>query len=435
MRVGSRPKVARPAVETRGNARAPSTPRAKPDAFERGGSRATSTAPLTRSTGPEGTESLVTAHESARARQVLAGPHGPALRAVLDGLSPVAHAVTLRVVAARANAFSANDARAALAEVSSFAARVRTLPDAEVLQRATALDLDSTRNDSPVDPQPWWDRRGTVRARDGDANAANNDGLFQRFTASCGTTVIQMMLAEADPAYALTLHDAGIHADSASDPTADFQRALLEPAGGIALGRREAWLRSRLRNGLARLGSTQDVTDAQARALLNHALSGGPRSASANKAVAALRARYDGFPSDTELKLLARARLPDRDEGLGSDVFLKAVHDVITPRTGVTYRVVEFDREDAAPHLDKVAQALERGIDVPFGTSEPAHWMMFSAVRGTPPARAFLVSDPDGGRTAWVSQRDLVRGNFARDIFFLPRKDERPYVDTFLLPV
>ena len=42
--------------------------------------------------------------------------------------------------------------------------------------------------------------------------------------------------------------------------------------------------------------------------------------------------------------------------------------------------------------------------------------------------------DPDGGRTAYVSERSLVKGDFVDKQFKLCEKGERGYVDCFLLP-
>ncbi len=73
-------------------------------------------------------------------------------------------------------------------------------------------------------------------------------------------------------------------------------------------------------------------------------------------------------------------------------------------------------------------------MDVPFGIAEPAHWMLLSAVEGEGAERRFLVSDPDGGRTVWVSDADLRSGEFARTQFHLCEDKDRPYIDSFVLP-
>ena len=393
-----------------------------------------------RSAGPEGREKLLTVHQRRRVETLLAQSPAAtraALEELVAGMEGAAVGVLLRAMAARADALGHSPA--ALVELRNAARQLAALSPAQVLRQATSLDLDSTRNDSHADPMPLWERRGVIHARVGNTQAADNDGLFQRFTASCGTTVLQMMLAEADPVYALALHQDGLNSTDTHGATADFQRRFLEAGGGVALGRQEASLRSRVRNMLGRLGRSGAVSAAQKDALLGHALRGGALNANARRALRACRRHYDGFPSDNELSQLRAQRLPDRDEGLGSVELLNAVHQVLTPLTGVSYAIRGpadgFARGQARHHLDDVAGALAEGMDVPFGISEPAHWMLLSAVSGKAPNRAFLISDPDGGRTAWVSQKDLCSGVFADRQFHLSMAHERPYVDTFLLPV
>ena len=60
--------------------------------------------------------------------------------------------------------------------------------------------------------------------------------------------------------------------------------------------------------------------------------------------------------------------------------------------------------------------------------------MLITHVKGRRPHRSFLVSDPDGGRTAWVSERSLIKGTFVAEQFKLCEKGERGYIDCFLLP-
>ncbi|MEW5847770.1 MAG: hypothetical protein AB2A00_03110 [Myxococcota bacterium] len=442
---GMRPTPRMPEAEGARPSRAPSAPRRREDAFERGAGSASvaleGASRLRRSDGPEGVEPILTAHESQRVDRLLrARPDVKlAVEAVSGDLTPVQSAILLRAVSARAEVLAAGPDATALGELTSLAKTLRGLDDEEARRHATSLDLDSTTNHSAVDPLAWWGRRGSIRAPRGDVHAADNDGLFQRFTASCGTTVVQMMLAEADPAYALFLHQHGIQGDDVTGPIADFQKRLLEAGGGIAMGRQEALLRSRLRNALGRLHAGNEVTLVQKEALLAHALKGAPLTTSGRRALEACRERYAGFPSADELVRLRQNPIPNKDEGLATESLIRALEQVITPRTGIRYRsthpVEGFARGQAGRHLDAVEAALRRGVDVPFGISEPAHWMLLSAVKGREPRREFLVSDPDGGRTAWVTEKDFLSGAFGSRIFQLSRKDERPYVDTFILPV
>lgn len=397
--------------------------------------------PLHRSDGPEGSERLLNDQQTGRLRRALpalAETVQQALRELLDGCSgsaaPVARGLILRATAARLHRLDAGG----LDELRGFAMRLRGL-DADQLRRcATVLDLDSRRNDGDFDPQALSERRGVVRRRgDGDAHA-DNDGLYQRFTATCGPTTIQMALAEADPIYALALHDAGLLSDRSDDDVAGFQRQLLEACGGVAVGRRELLTSARLKNALGRLRHSGRVSPKQSAALIAHAGRHGPLDAAARHALAACRALADGFPTDAELEQLRRATIR-RDEGTGSQEFEDAINARLAPLVGARYAQTRpregFARGQAYRHLDAVDRALRHGYDVPFGVVEPGHWMLLSAVRGHKPERQFLVSDPEGGRTAWVSERDLLKGTFVDQQFHLCAGDERGYIDSFLLPI
>ena len=450
-----RPKATRPAAASRSaEAARPAAraPRAASDGFEpRGGARSDKSlakmiqaaTSIGRSDGPEGKEPLLNPREARRVSSVFdALPPGPRreLAGLLTGLggpgAVVARGLFLRAVSARAPALPGDGQ--AMSTLREFAGRLQAMTPEQMRAHATVLDLDSRRNDSAFDPQVLWDKRGTVRERAGATTDAGNDGLFQRFTASCGPTTLQMMMAEADPVLAFALNDEGLRKDSTHGKVADFQRTRLESLGGVALGRVESQLRSRLKNALGRQEAGGAVSAAQGKALLHHALGRGPLDASAAKALEAVRGAYDGFPTGEELSRLRAEPLPRSDAGIDGEALVNALSRLLGPLTGTLYQATApaegFGRGQAARYLDSVSQALRHGDDVPFGTSEPAHWMLLTAVKGREPSRSFLVSDPDGGRTAWVTEKDFVDGTFGDKQFHLNTPRERPYVDSFLLP-
>ncbi len=392
---------------------------------------------LPRSLGPEGREPLLNARERARVRAALQGAAPGVRREVLTlgrGLEGVGRALFLRAVAARAERMSAP---ATMETLRAFAKVVRGLEPEVLRERATVLDLDSTRNTSGFDALTLWEKRGTIRAPAG-REAADDDGLLQRFTSTCGPTVLQMVLAEADPVVAFAISREGRASVSSRDGAARFQRAVLEEFGSVGIPRHESAVAARLNNALGRLVKSGAVTGAQRDALRRYARAEGPLDARAAQALAAVRARYDGFPQDRDVTALRAAVLPARDEGLWTRDFLAAFEASVRHVTGTRYRATEpedgFARGQARQHLDAVERALARGVDVPFGIVEPAHWMLMTAVRTVAGRREFLVSDPDGGRTAWVTEKDLVSGVFGSKQFFLNKPSERPYVDCFLLP-
>jgi hypothetical protein len=394
---------------------------------------------IARSEAPEGIERVLTQHDAARIGLLVElGDDQLAriTRLVGEGES-AADAIVLKALSARCGALLRGHERA-LEELEAFAARVRELDPQEILRRATVLDLDSTQNASTWDPIKISDRRGVIHPRGDGDQRTDNDGLYQRFTASCGPTVIQLMLAQADPAYAFALHDAGLHRDLTGDVLGRFQRSVLERYEGVAVGQAHAQLRARLRNALGRLVAAQVLSADDALALREYAANKAKLSPGAARALDVVRKRHDGFPSGAELTRLRRAKLPERDEGLSFESFRDALARYVTPLTGVVYAQTPpewgFARGRARRHLDAVAQALRQGIDVPFGISEPAHWMLLTAVGGRKPNRRFLASDPLGGRTAWVKEDDLVSGRFVRDQFQLCIGKERGYIDSFFLP-
>jgi hypothetical protein len=348
----------------------------------------------------------------------------------------VARGLILKAVAARARILHRDPA--ALEVLQLFAHQmVGQTPDA-LLVRATVLDQSPSHNTHTHDPQALWERRGVIHDPSRGDTEPKNDGLFQRFTASCGPTTLQMMLAEADPILAFAIHREGLHSDDASDAVSDFQRQVLEAYGGISVGRREAHHKARINNALGRAIQAGRITESDSTALKAHLYEDRPLSDAADKALAALRQRYGGFPTDDDLARVKAGPHASSDAGMDGEALLSALHDHLSPLTGVRYRETNpkggFARGQAYRHLDAVQDALQKGIDVPFGTSEPGHWMLLSAVKGKRPRRQFLVSDPDGGKTDWVRERDFLDGSFADTQFHLSESHERPYVDTFLLP-
>jgi hypothetical protein len=320
-------------------------------------------------------------------------------------------------------------------EVETFARRLAGIDEEELLRRATVLDLDPIKNTSLLDPMVLSERRGVIRAPVEHNEEADNDGLFQRFTGSCGPTVVQMMICNADPIFSFAVHDTGLTSDRSSDFVADFQRRLLEAGGGIAIGRREALLRSRIRNGAGRLASMGVIGRRDVGAIRNYVEFGGEKSEAVDRVLTEMRDRWGG-PTRAEIARMLRARpIPKKDEGIGSDELLEAIARYVTPLTGVSYELAGvFARGQCWRHLDRVEKALRDGIDVPFGIDEPAHWMLMTDVKGRVPNRSFLISDPEGGRTAWVKERDLRDGSFVDRQFHLCYDDYRGYIDCFLLP-
>ena len=390
---------------------------------------------LRRSDAAEGSEPLLNAREAARVRSAMkaAPAEVKKLARGLEGQG-VAQGLFLRAVAARADRISEP---ASLKVLTTFAKSLDGVDGKTLRERATVLDLNAAENTSAFDAQTLWEKRGTVLAPAGKV-ASNDDGLLQRFTSTCGPTVLQMVLAEADPVVAFAINAGGRTSTSSRDATANFQKAVLEEFGGLGIPRLESAIASRLKNGLGRLSSSGAITADMRDALLRYTKSQGPLDARAKNALQAMREKYEGFPTDAEVGTLRTAILPARDAGLGTPEFIAAFDKYVKSVTGTKYQCTEppdgFGRGQAGKHLDAVERALNEGHDVPFGVCEPAHWMLMTATRKGGAGREFLVSDPDGGRTAWVAEKDLVSGVFGSKQFFLSQPRERPYIDSFFLP-
>jgi hypothetical protein len=401
-----------------------------------------------RSSGPEGAEHLLETGERKRF-EALYPNVGEEIRRALESVlasfqadnAPTARAVILRAILARLAHLSIaapGAARSMVERIEDFAEKIRPLSGDEILRRTTVIDLDSRISTHHRDPLALWDRRGVIHPRGQSDDSGDDDGLIQRFSASCGPAVIQMLVAEADPIFAYEIWESGLTGESSRDRTARFQRKLLEHYGGIAIGLREGELRSRVRNAVGRLVGEGHLPRRDGRDLLDYLAKRSRLSPAAKRALAGVRRRFEGLPSEAEVKTLRRQVLPERDEGLGFPELADALAHYVTPLTGVVYRQTSppegFARGQAWRHLDAVARALRSGVRVPFGLSEPSHWMMMTAVEGRKPNRRFLVSDPLGGRTDWVLERDIITGRFASQRFQLNEKGQRPYIDSFFLP-
>ena len=402
-----------------------------------------STRGLSRGDGPEGREALVTKRESARLTQLLAQAPTRSLQRIARAVSnlerrptSVATGVFLRSVAARIGMVGQSEqAHTVLAQ---FAERLDGMSDDAIKTKSTCLDLDSTRNTSDLNTSLLSYRRGTTRANHLGDTHADNDGLFQRFTGSCGPTALQMWLAESDPILAFALHDAGLTSDSTNDTAALFQKVVLETYGGIALGRAETLMRARMRNGLGRLVSRGVIGERSKDALLRFTLEDGALNRNARAALRELRAAYQGFPTTDELRRLRANNIPEKDDGMSNEGFMYVLNHFAGKMTGTTYVQTSpdwgFTRGGARRHFDTVARALRKGYDVPFGIAEPGHYMLLTGVKGRKPSRSFLVSDPEGGRTRWVSEQRFASGEFIDEEFALSWKNQRGYVDSFFLP-
>jgi hypothetical protein len=399
-----------------------------------------------KSRGPEGVEPVFSGQDESRIRRLQAQADPAVLRQIAAHLNqirgadaPLARATYLKAAAVRLDALlgPAAGRNAELATLEAFSRRLDGMDAAEILRRSTVLDLDSTASTSGFEPlsldlQP----KGHEPAGQGDRRG-DNDGLFQRFSGSCGPTTAQMILAEADPVRAFEIHDAGLVSSEPDDGPALFQAELLQRYKAVARSRQVHQNRLRVRNGLDELVRRGELDPDAAKALERHVQGQRAAAAKVRTALAALRGLAGGFPSDDDLAEM-RADPRKGPEGLSFEEFGHMLDSVLRPVTGCRYRRLGpadgIEPGQAGRYLDQVEAALQQGYDVPFGAAVSEHWMMLSAVQGRPPQREFLVTDPFSGRTAWIGEAKLVSGEFSADPFELVGPGEKDYIDSFYLP-
>ena len=275
------------------------------------------------------------------------------------------------------------------------------MPASDMLRLATVVDLDSRVSTSGFEPLGLDEKRGRLSLRwDGDRRG-DNDGLLQRFTGSCGTTSLQMLLCEEDPVRAFAAHDAGLQSLAPRTISPASRRRC------AAMPKRVDFNLARLRNGLGRLTGSGRISRGEAAALQAYADGKAPLDPPARRALESLRRLADGFPSDADIAEIRATRVRE-DQGLTTEELKAALDQYAAPVTGRTYTAIgEGDglgRGEAREHLDRAA------------------------------ARRWLVSDPWSGRTAWIDEASLVSGRFIAEPFELASAGETGWIDALLVP-
>jgi hypothetical protein len=293
----------------------------------------------------------------------------------------------------------------AMREVEGFAQGINGMDRRELMNRTTALDIDD-RNTSRTDPE---NLRGAGTDQHND-----NDGLYQHWTHACGPTTAQMTRAEADPVYAMQLHQT---MSDPNGPVAQEQRRILEqqrqrgePPGSARSQAGEQAL-TNLDSTLGRLGA--QVSPQQRRAIGRYA--GGHQLTPAeqrefNTGIGRVRAADNGHPTQAELNAI-RANSRRNGEGMRLE---PALNQIAAGPNGHNYQPHDTSQQTISQDLGRMDTRLRNGQNVPFRVQDAqgnGHFMMISDVRGQGDNRRYLVSDPWNGRTNWVSHRDMVRGN------------------------
>jgi hypothetical protein len=106
--------------------------------------------------------------------------------------------------------------------------------------------------------------------------------------------------------------------------------------------------------------------------------------------------------------------------GYGS-ILHHVLNDQVSPysQTNYSFNTITNTNAGRAAELEKVADKLKAGVDVPIaaalpnsaGPQAPAieHFMYLSDVRGSGDNQSFLLNDPWHGKTVWITKEELSR--------------------------
>jgi hypothetical protein len=99
--------------------------------------------------------------------------------------------------------------------------------------------------------------------------------------------------------------------------------------------------------------------------------------------------------------------------GFGS-ILHHVLNDQVSKYTQVNYSLNNIPNSPAAreAELDKVADKLKAGVDVPIAAAFPSnveHFMYLTDVRDSGNDQSFLLADPWHGKTVWMTREELAR--------------------------
>ena len=306
--------------------------------------------------------------------------------------------------------------------------------------RALAARLDSPREQRRQELQDFVEQLNSTSEEDlvRECTLLPSPGApprpVQRYTTSCGPAVIQIMLSEHDPIFALSQERFWNFEREFTDEIAIFQKDLLEEHGGVAVRRKESLVRTRVNSWIRTLGEQDKLSKEQQQDTKRYLNLGGKMTSMARDGLSTLREAFSGAPTVSEVRRLRSHPVSTRGEGLDSHEFLTALNETLSAPVGVTFVITEppggFGPGKAKNHFSTAARLLRQGLWVPFGTANPDHWMLMVNVKGSAPKRCFLVIDPEKGRSAWIKERELCGGHFLVQPFALTSKPNG-HIDCF----
>jgi hypothetical protein len=320
----------------------------------------------------------------------------------------------LEAVAARADSFGVQGAPTGdLGQIESFADDIREM------DQATLVDQTSTTQTS----------------------AADATGMTQKFSDSCGPTAAQVVRAEADPVEALKMNQKGELDVGALDSDAAREQESSLERYGYATGSKQAAVPRTRAAVIAVVTGTMvpaGLTAVERKAVLDYMNGLSYDAALYGQALPKIKTEMGAnFPGDDALRMV-RESAGRTGEGLKPDDLVTegngalGVDDVTGQQWTSQFDSTLFQlfsnagRSVTAANmtawasrvrqlLDSAAPRLAMGDDVVFivyWEVKGGHFMTFTNVRENGGVREFLVHDPWIGQTSWVSQTDILAGNW-----------------------
>ena len=288
--------------------------------------------------------------------------------------------------------------------IQQFARDIGGVGRRKLLDQTTLLDIDSGRNTSrPTSGLGLPDR-------------ADDDGLLQKHTSSCGPAAVEAILGERDPIHAWLVHrEGGPQLLTGGTISETFQAMGLTDSGDIAQLRHGYFEYRRLRQFCSELADAGALGRGERQALLYHCRTPGSIwSDKARMALAKLRRRR--FPTAAAIARMRQATPAVDSLGIDADSVRRIMRKTFGTHGCVrTSEILDTGREAfVAIHLREIAKSVRRG-GVVLGTTR--HWWAMVDVREVPSGFDFLIHDTGTGISHWVDQKALIDGTFSASYF------------------
>ena len=389
----------------------------------------------------------------------LAGHNGTAK--VLDQHSvSTQQSLLLKALGARKGAFTSGTKdvkQGAMDELHEFATNIRSIPRASLVKQITPYDVDESVSDSSFAPSNI-EHMGMDGKTPHD-RFSENDGLFQHFVMSCGQTSFMVAKAEADPVYALKLHDETF----VKKEQKRIAKSVTEGSSSRVAMRHYKILEQKVK-----AKDTDTTVHTPGHELLKYAnstLTDLPESG--KKELETIREGNSGWPTDDHLSQMREFNMAigqrgiDKDEhadiankeiGVHTDLEYERVLSAPRAKGDITSEATELfkkgvidkkemrRRQRGADDIVKshqpnlilrVAKAVKEGHVVPLNI--PSHTMSIVDVKPSSGGYSFLIHDPWTGKSLWFKQKDLFKGNKVATAFGMPASGDR-YIGDFILP-